>query len=349
MYEDPLSKKGGESMTQPYSNEDFTKRSEPEDLNKKSNTSAQLQESSEKFVYKPSEFSITVDDLIQTPRSRERTLVTKGPKEKIDAETSDFFEEEFLSDPLFLHIKELGHIEELFEPGPYFNNYSKDILYSTPQATNLLGEGTPMNFVNSYMGMRNFVFYLSERRNDKGHHRLDWRDVFKLKMIKLLASKGYKPLQLYKLLETSIEASDKKVSKTDSYLNQSVERLVKEHLNSIKEDTMVKGQESLDLNPKDASQKQYATNVSPPHDSAVKVEQLTKDLNKIKAHLIELEALQLELDDSSTPFISLQAQELVEIGSLFFRNLFAFHCLKERKCASLDREKRKIQKIRASI
>ena len=220
-------------MTHPSSNKYFTKRSEPEELNKKSKTSAQLQESSEKFVYKPSEFSIKIEDLIQTPISRERTLVTKVPKEKIDAETSQFFEEEFLSDPLFLHIKELGHIEELFEPDSYFNNYSKDILYSTSQATKLLGEDTPMNFVNSYMGMRNFVFYLSERRNDRGHHRLDWRDVFKLKMIKLLASKGYKPLQLYKLLETSIEASEKKVSKTDSYLNQSVEKIVKKHLDSI--------------------------------------------------------------------------------------------------------------------
>lgn len=267
------------------------------------------------------------------------------PKEKIDAETSQFFEEEFLSDPLFLHIKELGHIEELFEPDSYFNNYSKDILYSTSQATKLLGEDTPMNFVNSYMGMRNFVLYLSERRNDRGHHRLDWRDVLKLKMIKLLASKGFKPLQLYKLLETSIEASEKKVSKTDSYLNQSVEKIVKKHLDSITEDTVAKEKESLDLNPIDTSQKQYSTNVSTSHESAVKVEQLTRHLNKIKAHLIELEALQLELDDTNSPFISLQAEELVEIGSLIQRNLFAFQHLKQRKYASLERENGKIQRI----
>jgi len=105
---------------------------------------------------------------------------------------------------LYLKLKQLGLIEELFDPEDYyFKAFNWGETYSTKQAAEILSisgkEQTLINFLNREDFSDYIIIF---RKGARGSYRYDQNSLFQFKMILLLSENGYSPSDIATLIGT---------------------------------------------------------------------------------------------------------------------------------------------------
>lgn len=116
----------------------------------------------------------------------------------------ELLEEKFSDDPLYKTILRMDLKEQLFS-GDFYNNIHTEVSYSTREATNLLELDGRDYLLRNYIKRNDLNVYLAIPRIGT-QLRMDYKILFKFKMIFLLVEHGKAPLDIANIVGTKVES-----------------------------------------------------------------------------------------------------------------------------------------------